>query len=315
MFGLRLNKNSLFGGRRSFDEKLLGYLNLLERELKLRNYSIRTIKSYKMAVRDYLRFVFGKIGDLGFESFFERDEEFQLELIKDFLIYLHDKGYAPQTTNLALNAIKFFYREVLGNSMRIKIRCAKKSLKLPVVLSREEIRRVIDVIGNLKHKLMISLAYGAGLRVSEVVGLKVQDLLIDQGLICVRGGKGGKDRLTIFPEKLKDEFNLFLNERKKIYEVGGCDCGIGWFYVFESNRGGKLTSRTAQKVFEHALKKAGIDRDATFHSLRHSFATHLLEDGVNLRYVQELLGHKNIKTTQLYTMVSTDAVRKIKSPL
>lgn len=300
MFELELNKNNSFDGER--------YLDLLERELKLRNYSIRTIKSYRMATRDYLKFVFGKMGDLEFGSFFGRDEGFQLELIKDFLIFLHDKGYAPQTTNLALNAIKFFYREVLGSSMRVKIRCAKKSLKLPVVLSREEIRRVIDVIGNLKHKLMISLAYGAGLRVSEVVSLKVQDLLIDQGLICVRGGKGGKDRLTIFPEKLKDEFNLFLNERKKIYEVGGC-------YVFESNRGGKLTSRTAQKVFEKALVMARVERSATFHSLRHSFATHLLEDGVNLRYVQELLGHKNIKTTQLYTMVSTDAVRKIKSPL
>lgn len=315
MFESKLNQNNLFEGKGDFDERLSFYLNLLERELKLRNYSVRTIKSYKMAVRDYLRFVFGKMGELEFGSFFERDEKFQLELIKDFLIDMHDKGYAPQTTNLCLNAVKFFYREVLGSSMRIKIRCAKKSLKLPVVLSREEIRRVIDVIGNLKHKLMISLAYGAGLRVSEVVGLKVQDLLIDQGLICVRGGKGGKDRLTIFPEKLKSEFELFLDQKKKIYEVGGCDCGIGWLYVFEGNRGGKLTSRTAQKVFEGALRKAGVERPATFHSLRHSFATHLLEDGVNLRYVQELLGHKNIKTTQLYTMVSTDAVRKIKSPL
>lgn len=311
MFGLRLNKNNLFRVRGNFDEELSGYLNLLERELKLRNYSIRTIKSYKMAVRDYLRFVFEKFSTGN--SHWDRFDH--IELIKDFLIFLHDKGYAPQTTNLALNAIKFFYREVLGSSMKIRIKCAKKSLKLPVVLSREEIRRVIDVIRNLKHKLMISLAYGAGLRVSEVVSLKVRDLMIDQGLICVRGGKGGKDRLTIFPDKLKDEFELFLNERKKIYEVGGCDCGIGWFYVFESNRGGKLTSRTAQKVFEKALVLAGIEREATFHSLRHSFATHLLEDGVNLRYIQELLGHKNIKTTQLYTMVSTDAVRKIKSPL
>lgn len=296
MFELKLNQNNLFGENGDFNERLSFYLNLLERELKLRNYSVRTIKSYKMATRDYLRFVFGKM--------YTRNSWYDhIELIKDFLIFLHDKGRAPQTTNLCLNAIKFFYREVLKSSMRIKIRCAKKSLKLPVVLSREEIRRVIDVIGNLKHRLMVSLAYGAGLRVSEVVGLKVQDLLIDQGLICVRGGKGGRDRITIFPEKLKSEFELFLKFKNKDN------------YVFESNRGGKLTSRTAQKVFELGLRKARIERAATFHSLRHSFATHLLEDGVNLRYVQELLGHKNIKTTQLYTMVSTDAVRKIKSPL
>jgi len=300
MLGLKLNKNSLFIGRGDFDEELSGYLNLLERELKLRNYSIRTIKSYKLAVRDYLRFVFGKLGTRNVRG--SRCVRFDhIELIKDFLIDMHDKGYAPQTTNLCLNAVKFFYREVLRSSMRIKIKCAKKSLKLPVVLSRDEIRRVIDAIGNLKHKLMISLAYGAGLRVSEVVGLKIRDLLISEGLIHVRGGKGGRDRITIFPEKLKDEFNLFLKNRSQ--------------YVFESSRGGKLTSRTAQKVFENALVKVGIQKSATFHSLRHSFATHLLEDGVNLRYVQELLGHKNIKTTQLYTMVSTDAVRKIKSPL
>ena len=248
-------------------------------------------------------------GDKGFGHFLlGKKVERGIEAIKDFLLEKHDKGYAPQTTNLCLNAVKFFYREVLGSSMRIKIRCAKKSLKLPVVLSRDEIRRVIDAIGNLKHKLMISLAYGAGLRVSEVVGLKVRDLLIGEGLICVCGGKGGKDRITIFPEKLKDEFDLFL--KRKINDIV-----TGELYVFESNRGGKLTSRTAQKVFENALVKVGIQKSATFHSLRHSFATHLLEDGVNLRYVQELLGHKNIKTTQLYTMVSTDAVRKIKSPL
>jgi site-specific recombinase XerD len=194
-----------------FDERILNYLGLLERELKLRNYSIRTIKSYKMAVRDYLKFVFGKIssGDVG-DS---RKESFgHLEFIKDFLIFLHDKGYAPQTTNLALNAVKFFYRWVLGSSMKIKIKCAKKNLKLPVVLSRDEIWRVISCIRNLKHKLMISLAYGAGLRVSEVVGLRVRDLMIEQGLICVRGGKGGKDRLTIFPEKLKNEFNSNLHD-------------------------------------------------------------------------------------------------------
>lgn len=304
MFELKLNQNNLFDGKGDLDERLSFYLNLLERELKLRNYSVRTIKSYKMATRDYLRFVFEKFSTGN--SYWDRFDH--IELIKDFLIDMHDKGYAPQTMNLALNAIKFFYREVLESSMRIKIRCAKKSLKLPVVLSREEIRRVIGVIGNLKHKLMISLAYGAGLRVSEVVGLKVRDLMIDQGLICVREGKGGRDRITIFPEKLKSEFELFLSERKKIHEIDGC-------YVFESNRGGKLTSRTAQKVFGRALVLARIERAATFHSLRHSFATHLLEDGVNLRYVQELLGHKNIKTTQLYTMVSTDAVRKIKSPL
>jgi len=326
MLGLKINKNNLFRERGDFDEKLLDYLDSTERELKLRNYSIRTIKSYKMAVRDYLKFVFEKMNSGS--SYSGSGCRFgHLDLIKDFLIYLHDHGYAPQTTNLTLNAVKFFYREVLGSSMKIKIKCAKKNLKLPVVLSRSEIKKVISCIENLKHRLMISLAYGAGLRVSEIVGLKVRDLLIEEGVVHVRGAKGGKDRITIFPDKLKSEFELFLNKKKEsrggnkgflesaIIDGSKVRRRFADSFVFESNRGGELTSRTAQKVFEHACSLAGVKKPATFHSLRHSFATHLLEDGVNLRYIQEFLGHKNIKTTQIYTMVSTDAVRKIKSPL
>ena len=186
---------------------------------------------------------------------------------------------------------------------KINLKFAKRSKKLPIVLSREEINKIIEVLPNKKHKLLISLAYGAGLRVSEVINLKVKDINPEELTIHLKDAKGKKDRITIFPEKIKfDIINIMDGKDKNNF-------------IFESERGGKLTERTAQKVFENALKKSGIQKDATFHSLRHSFATHLLENGVDVRYVQELLGHQNIRTTQLYTRVTNPSIKKIKSPL
>ena len=138
---------------------------------------------------------------------------------------------------------------------------------------------------------------------SEAINMRVRDVLLDELVLCVRQGKGKKGRLTVFPEKLKHELYFLTADR------------LAEEYLFESNRGGKLTERTAQAVFARALQSAGIKKDATFHSLRHSFATHLLENGTDVRYVQELLGHANIRTTQIYTHVTNPAIRNIKSPL
>jgi site-specific recombinase XerD len=150
---------------------------------------------------------------------------------------------------------------------------------------------------------MVTLAYAGGLRVSEITNLKVKDVNINELTIHIKGAKGNKDRITLFPEKLKNNINNLIGGK------------INNDFIFASERGGKLTERTAQKVFEHALEKSGIQKNATFHSLRHSFATHLLENGVDVRYVQELLGHANIRTTQIYTKVTNPALKKIKSPL
>ena len=166
-----------------------------------------------------------------------------------------------------------------------------------------EIEKIINAIDNKKHRLLISLSYGAGFRVSETINLKIKDINLEELTIHIKSAKGKKDRITIFPEKLKTDLVNIMALRDKND------------YVFESNREGKLTERTAQKIFENALKNAKITKDATFHSLRHSFATHLLENGVDVRYVQELLGHQNIRTTQLYTKVTNPNIRKIKSPL
>jgi len=155
----------------------------------------------------------------------------------------------------------------------------------------------------LKHKMIISLTYAAGLRVSEVVNLRIQDVDFDELTIHIKNAKGKKDRITIFPKKLRSNIkNLIANKNKNNF-------------IFESNRGGKLTTTSLQKVFRKALKKAKVKKPATFHSLRHSFATHLLENGVDVRYVQELLGHQNIRTTQVYTKVTNPKLKNIKSPL
>ena len=267
------------------------YVRKTEEELRLRNYSPKTRISYLRCLREYFIYKQGNLDTLDIQS------------IKTFLLGKQDKGAAPQTINLYLNAIKYFYREIINYHGVINLKFAKRSKKLPIVLSRDEITSIIGCIKNPKHKLLISLAYGSGLRVSEAVSLKIKDLNISELTIHIKDAKGGKDRLTIFPEKLIPEISVF---------IAGKDADS---YVFESERGGKLTTTTAQKIFENARRKANIAKDATFHSLRHSFATHLLENGVDVRYVQELLGHANILTTQIYTKVTNPMLKNIKSPL
>jgi site-specific recombinase XerD len=267
------------------------YLEQVRIELKIRNYSPKTIKSYLGCLRDYFNYLKSDLA------------VFDSEKIKKYLLLKQDKGYSPQTINLHLNAIKFFYSEIIKNCQKVEIRFAKKSKKLPIVLSRQEIADMLGQIKNFKHKLMIALSYGAGLRVSEAVSLKVRDIMISELMIHLKDAKGKKDRCTVIPERLKNDLYFLTKDRD------------GGEYVFASERGGRLSERSAQKIFALALKKAGIKKNATFHSLRHSFATHLLENGVDVRYVQELLGHQNIRTTQLYTQVTNSSIRNIKSPL
>ena len=266
-------------------------LQLVERELKIRNYSPKTIKSYLYGLRLY--FTFKK------SAFCELNED----NIKDFLLDCAAKKVSPQSRNLFLNAIKFYYQNVLDLRYKIKVKAAKESQSLPVVLSRNEVNSLFTVLKNSKHRLLLALAYGAGLRVSEAVSLMVKDLDLSELTIQVKEGKGQKDRITVVPQKLVNDLkNLIAGKNEDDF-------------VFASERGGKLTTRTAQKVFENALNAANIKKNATFHSLRHSFATHLLENGVDVRYVQELLGHHNIRTTQRYTQVTNPMLKKIQSPL
>lgn len=267
-----------------------GLIKKTQDELRLRNYSQKTVKNYCLCLKQFFVFL-------------EKDfKKFDRQKVKEFLLKLKNENKSPQTLNLHLNAIKYFYSEIIRIPFEIDIKFAKRSLKLPVVLSREEISKILAFTQNIKHRLILSLAYGAGLRVSEILSLRIKDLDFNERLIFVRQGKGAKDRFTVLPEKLIDDLNNFIALKDPNT------------YLFESERGGKLTIRTAEKVFDNAMKKAEIYKDATFHSLRHSFATHLLENGTDIRYVQELLGHQNIRTTQIYTQVTKQNIRNIKSP-
>lgn len=257
----------------------------------IRNYSPRTIESYLSALTAYFR---RKPGT---------EDRLDIEHLRSYILEMVQRGAASQTVHVHLNAIQFFYREICRVRTPINIPYPKREGRLPVVLSHEEIERMIAVTPNEKHKLIIALAYGAGLRVSEVKDLLVRDIDFDRACIHIKSGKGAKDRVTLLPDRLMDSLRQ-LSVLKQ-----GSDP------VFFSERGGKLTTETLQKVVQHALQKAGITKDATFHSLRHSFATHLIENGTDIRFVQELLGHANIRTTQRYTHVTRPALRTIKSPL
>lgn len=263
----------------------------MERVLTLGNYSRATRKSYVGCLRRFFK-------------------EYPLEVnepckksIEDFLLCLFENGSSSQTVRSYLQAIQFFYREIIATKVNLRIKTPKRPSRLPVTLTRIEIERVLQTITNEKHRTMIALAYGAGLRVSELTDLRAGSVDFEGGVLYVYQGKGAKDRISLLPESLVPELRRCV--------AGKCQDD----YLFESERGGKLSTRSMQKVFERALKSAKIKKPATFHSLRHSFATHILEQGTDLRFIQKLLGHSNIRTTQRYTHVSTASLRAIPSPL
>lgn len=266
-------------------------LQKMYQELRLRNYSSKTIKAYSGCLKEFLSANRGA------------EQQYDPQLVRSFLLSKYDKGYASQTVNVYLNAIKFYYQQILRLSGEFHHRFAKRAKRLPIVLSRTEIQSLLTSITNHKHRTLIALAYGAGLRVSEVVRIRVCDVDVSELTVHLQQAKGQKDRLSIVPESLVHYLQTML--------IGK----TAHDYLFESERGGRLTERTAQIIFERALKRVGIQKEATFHSLRHSFATHLLENGTDVRYVQSLLGHQNIRTTQLYTHVTNPNVKNIKSPL
>lgn len=266
-------------------------LQAMDDTVRLRNYSPKTCDAYLRCVRAYL------------EKHPEDLQQPNPESVKRFLLALFDNNRSSQTVSQYFHAIRFYYREVLHQRFRMDWRTPKRPQKLPAVLSRAEIQKMLNAVTNRKHRLMLALAYGAGMRISEVQNLRIADIDFDEGVVCIRQSKGKKDRLTLLSERIADDLRAFAAGRAHD-EI-----------IFLSERGGKLCTRSLQNVFTSALARAEIRKPATFHSLRHSFATHLLENGTDVRYVQELLGHQNIRTTQRYTHVTNPALLNIKSPL
>jgi integrase/recombinase XerD len=264
----------------------------LEQELRIRGFSRETIKSYVLYNKLFLEFI-GKSP----KSVTNND-------IRQYLISLKDRNCASSTLNVALNALKFYYREILKRKFFFDIKGAKKTNYLPTVLSKEEIERMLVKTTNPKHNFLISLMYSAGLRVSEAIKIHMRDFDLDRKMIVVRQGKGQKDRCTLLSEKLMP----ILRKQISLKKPNG--------YLFTGAGGnGHLTSESAEKIVKKAAEAAGIAKKVTCHSLRHSFATHLLEAGTSIRYIQELLGHARLETTQIYTKVANNNLQNIKSPL
>ncbi|MDR1909312.1 MAG: tyrosine-type recombinase/integrase [Spirochaetaceae bacterium] len=265
----------------------------LETELRSRKYSPRTIAAYVQ----YNRFLCADAG--------KPPEEMQGRDVKAYMARTErELRYSASSMNLALSALKFFYREVAGRDIVADQARPRQDRRLPVVLSRSEIKALLEALRNPRHRLLLMMVYASGLRVSEVVALRREDLDPRRKTLTVRMGKGRKDRLTLLSEQVVAylEDHYFDWDRE------------GWIFPGAAS-GDHLSIRSAQRIFSEALSKAGIAKDASIHSLRHSFATHLLESGTNIRYIGELLGHASIRTTERYTHVTRTRISRVPSPL
>jgi len=225
--------------------------------------------------------------------------------IKEYIINLVKNKASYSLQNQSINAIKFYYEIVLGLPNRFYFidRPKKEKEKLPTVLSVEEVQRLLKSITNLKHKAILTTIYSAGLRISELINLKISDIQSDRALILIRDAKGGKDRNSILGKKTLEILREYYIQYKP--ET----------YLFEGQKGNKYSVTSIRNIFKKALKNGKINKEATVHTLRHSFATHLLEKGTNLRYIQTLLGHSSPKTTEIYTRVSTTNMSEIENPI
>ncbi len=234
----------------------------------------------------------------------KRPSTLTIEEIKAFLHHkIKNEKIAERTQNQAINAIKYFYENVLHREkMFIYLKRPKVPKDLPGYLSPEEVCLLITSTDNLKHKAILMTIYAGGLRISEVINLKVEDIRSDQHHIRIQGGKGKKDRTTLLASRLL----VILRKYVKQYRPS--------HYLFEGQTGGQYSARSIQNFMSKAVKNSGI-RHATPHTLRHSFATHLVQNGTDITYVKDLLGHGSLKTTEIYLHISPKELRNISSPL
>jgi len=270
------------------------YLEKMVNTLLAVNYSQATLQNYSNTFIQFLKYFN-----------FKNPEEISQAEIVTLLASLMERGLSASTGHTMVNAIQFYYHNVVcKKEFEIKLPRPKKEKKLPTVLTMEECLSIFKVVDNPKHKLILLIGYGAGLRVSEIVNLKWSDILIAEHKIHIKNAKGMKDRMVMLPYSIVKTLEIYRQFQKTNH------------YVFEGQFAGEpYSSRSAQEIMRMALKKAGLEKKATIHTLRHSFATHLLENGTDIRYIQQFLGHADIKTTTIYTHLTSSVVDKIESPL
>ena len=262
------------------------------KQLVISNYSEQTIKSYESAIHNFLNYI----------------QKSNLKAVKssdveNYLYNCRQKGYSNSSLKQFVAAIRYLYVNVLNEAVPealfVKFR---KNQTIPKVLSRIEIKKIIDVTENLKHKAILLTIYSAGLRLGEVINLKIEDIDSQNMRIHIRQGKGNKDIFVMLSDKLLS----VLREYFIVYQPKQ--------YLFEGQGKDRYSPKSVQSILKQAIAKTDIRKKVTIHTLRHSFATHLLDDGNDIRYIQELLGHKRIETTQIYTHISSYSINKIKSP-
>jgi integrase/recombinase XerD len=262
--------------------------------LQLKAYSQNTINTYRNEFAQLLHVLKNTyVNDLDAEK-----------LRSYFLYCVNTLKLSENTIHSRMNAVKFYFEQVLHREkMFFEIPRPKKPVILPRVINAQDIKRLFEVTPNLKHNTMLKLCYGMGLRVSEIVSLKITDIDSKNMQVFIERGKGKKDRYANLPESILTQLRAYFVEYKPQK------------YLFEGQYGEQYSTRSAQQVFANALGKAKINKVVGIHGLRHSFATHLLEAGTDIKFIQELLGHNDIKTTLRYTHVSQQSIKKIKSPL
>ncbi len=269
------------------------FLRKLEVELKISKNSPYTQRNYLDANRKLLSHVEKEVENI------DEDD------VKEFMAENLSESSASSII-VFLSALRFSFTAILKKDLTINIKRPKKEKRIPAVLTKEETRLLLDNLITKKSKLMVSLIYACGMRVSELTSLKIKDFDFDEKVGHIRQAKGKKDRLFNIPEFLFQD----LKDLKELQEEQGKE------YLFTNpTTNEKMTTRNLQKIVSKAVKRAGIKKEVHPHTLRHSFATHLLENNVDIRKIQELLGHADLSTTQIYTHISNEELKKIKSPL
>ena len=274
--------------------EIIAQIEFYKNILVVERYSASTIKTYCEALTVFLNyFKEKKSHEISNEDF----HQFQLD-------YILKKGLSSSYQNQVINAIRLYFKRLRNSSIQVdKIQRPRKEHKLPNVLSKEEVRSILDACGNLKHRVMLCLIYSAGLRRSELLALKPLDIDSKRMVIIIRQSKGKRDRIVGLSEKILEQLRSYY----KAYKPS--------VYLFEGQKKGeRYSERSLAKVLDTACEKAGIKKPVSLHWLRHSYATHLMEAGTDLRHIQTLLGHKSSKTTEIYTHVSTRSIQNIKSP-
>jgi integrase/recombinase XerD len=276
------------------EETFIRVLRSIEEKMILKGYSRTSRNTYIAQFKLFLQFHKAV-----------PPAELNQEQVRDYILHLREKRKLSKSSqNQAINAIKFYYEKVLAQDRKIyALDRPMRDRSLPIVMSEEEVWRILNVEQNPKHRLMLMMIYSAGLRRSELLNLRRGDIDVDRGIIFVKGGKGKKDRQTILAKSVLPLIENYLRATTTNY----------WF--FEGEKGKAYSASSLQSIFRRAVRKAGIEKEVHLHTLRHSFATHLLEAGTSTRYIQELLGHDSPITTEIYTRVTRVALEKIKSPL